>query len=114
MPKESRVFVIEHPRNRIDVSKAEEYGNIVYIFDNKERRCTAWLHVEYGQTILRRLKTYHFDPKIDFVCIVGAMLTITVYIIVVAQYYSEFKALLFDSRDNRYVQKKFDRNDWAG
>ncbi len=114
MPKESRVFVIERPRNKIDVSKAEEYGDIIYIFDNEERRCTAWLHVEYGQMILGRLKTYHFDPKIDFICIAGAMLVITIYVIAVAQYYGEFKALLFDSRDDRYLQKKFNRNDWTG
>lgn len=114
MSKKPRVFVIEHPRNQIDVSKAEEYGDIVFVFDNKDRRCTAWLHVEYGRMILRILKAYSFDPKIDFVCIAGTMLVMTIYIIVVAQYYDEFTVLLFDSRDDKYLQKKFDRNDWMG
>jgi len=114
MPKESRVFVIERPRNQIDVSKAEEYGDIVYVFDNENRRCSAWMHVEYGRMILRRLEACRFDSKIDFVCVAGAMLTVTIYVIVVAQYYDEFKVLFFDSRDDRYLQKTFNRNDWKG
>ncbi len=110
----SKVFIIEPPRQNIDTNKAREYGDIVYVFDHDDRRCSVWSHVNFGNTVLRRLVELGFDPEEDFVCIVGAMVTVLIAVVAVAQHYDEFKVLLFNSVDDSYVQKRFDRNDWKG
>lgn len=110
----SKIFIIEPPRHNIDVSKAQEYGDIVYVFDHDDRRCSVWSHVNFGNTVLRRLTELDFDPEEDSVCIVGAMVTVLIAVVAIAQHYDEFKVLLFNSVDDSYVQKRFDRNDWKG
>ena len=114
MLKASRVFVIEPVRNYIDISKAQKYGEIIYIFNHEDRRCSAWEHVHFGQEILQRLKALEFDSKTDFICIVGAMLTVSITAITVAQHYDKFNILLFNSVNDAYVKRRFDKNDWEG
>lgn len=111
MPK---VFIIEPPRNNIDVSDARKFGDIVYVFEVDDRRCGVFRHVLFGQTILQRLELHKFDPETDYVCVVGAMLTVSIAIITIAQYYDAFNVLLFNSVDDSYVEKRFDKNDWKG
>lgn len=111
MPK---VFIIERPRSNIDVSDALKFGDIVYVFDCNDRRCGVWQITLFGQTVLRRLEFLKFDPKTDYVCVTGAMLTVSIAIIAIAQCYDEFNALLFNSVNNCYVEKRFRKNDWKG
>lgn len=111
MPK---VFIIEPVRQHIDVSKAQKFGDIIYVFEINDRRCSAFQIIHFGRTVLQRLEQLEFDPKLDFVCIVGAMLTVTIAIIAIAQRYDVFNVLLFNSVDDAYVEKRFDRNDWKG
>lgn len=110
----NKVFIIEPPRQNIDVSKAETYGEIVYIFSPTSRRCSVFSHACFGQTVLQRLKELDFDFKADSICIVGAMVTVLTAIIAISQRYDEFNVLLFNSVDDSYVQKRFDKNDWKG
>ena len=110
----SRVFIIEPPRQNIDTSKAKQYGDIVYIFGHDDRRCSVWSHVSFGQTVLQRLEELNFDVEKDFVCIVGAMVTVLIAIVAVAQCYEKFSVLLFNRVDGSYVLKQFDWNDWKG
>ena len=110
----SKVFIIEPPRNNIDVSDAQKFGDIVYVFDYDDRRCGVWQHVLFGQTILQRLESLGFDPESDYVCVTGAMVTVTIAIITIAQYYDEFNTLLFNSVNNCYVGKRFKKSDWKG
>jgi len=111
MPK---VFIIEHPRNNVDISDAQKFGDIVCIFERDDRRCGVFHHAEFGRTILRRLEELGFDPDVDFICVVGAMLTVVTAIIAVSQYYDKFNALLFNSVNGSYVEKQFNENDWKG
>ncbi len=109
MPK---IFIIERPRNNIDVSKAREYGDIIYIFNSQDRRPSAWEHVQFGRMALQRLKELNFDNETDFICIVGTMLIVSVVIIAVAQHHSIFNILLFNCVTSRYEQKRFSTIDW--
>ena len=110
----SKVFIIERPRNNIDVSDARKFGDIVYVFDHDDRRCGVWQITLFGQTILRRLESLGFDPESDYVCVTGAMVTVLIAIVAVAQRYDEFNALLFNAVNNCYVEKRFRKNDWKG
>ena len=109
----SRVFVIEPPKQFFDMSSAEKFGKIIYVFDHEDRRCSAWEHVKFGQTVLKRLKDFDFDNDKDFICVVGSMLTVSISIIAIAQHYSVFNALLFHSVDDSYVSKQFNLLDWT-
>ena len=110
----SKVFIIEPPRQNIDVSKAEQYGDIVYIFNHNDRRCSVWSHVDFGKTILQRLKELDFNVHEDSICVVGTMITIAITIVAVAQHFDAFSLLLFNSTTDSYVLKQFDKNDWKG
>ena len=110
----SRVFIIEPPRQSIDTSKAERYGDIVYVFGHDDRRCSVWSHVSFGQTVLRRLKELGFDVEADSICVVGAMVTVLIAVVAIAQRYEKFNVLLFNSVNGSYVLKQFDWNDWKG
>jgi len=105
----SKVFVIEPPKQFFDMSSAKMFGEIVYIFDHEDRRCSAWDHVKFGQTVLSRLKALDFNNDKDSICIVGSMLTVSISIIAIAQHYSSFNVLLFHSVDDRYVAKRFNK-----
>lgn len=102
-----KVFIIEHPRNNIDVSKAANFGEIVYLFGKEDRRCSAWDHKRFGRRVLGRLKELNYNPEEDFICVVGAMLVIINSIIAIAQSQETFKLLLFNSIEDDYVSKLF-------
>ena len=110
----SKVFIIEPPRHDIDTSKATEFGDIVYVFLPTSRRCSIWSHVHFGNTVLAQLKELNFNPNVDFICVVGAMTTISIAIIAISQYYDEFNVLLFNSVNDSYTQKRFCKGDWNG
>jgi len=103
----NKVFIIEHPRNNIDVSKSLAFGKIVYLFNREDRRCSAWDHKRFGRTVLGRLKELDYNPEEDYICIVGAMLIITNSIIAIAQKYETFTILLFNSIEDAYIPKTF-------
>jgi len=109
MPK---VFVIEVLRRCVDISKANDFGDVTYIFPKDTRRCGVFRHVEFGQTVLNRLHDLDFNNDEDFICIVGTMVSVVISLVAVAQVYGEFNVLLFNSSDDMYVKKRFNSNDW--
>lgn len=109
MPK---VFIIESLRRSVDISKANIFGDITYIFPKDTRRCGVFRHIEFGQTVLNRLDELEFDCYQDSICIVGTMVSMSISLVAIAQAYEEFNVLLFNSSDDMYVQKKFHKNDW--
>jgi hypothetical protein len=109
----SRVFIIEQPRSNIDISRAEQFGELVYLFDSNARRCSVFHHHDFGRAILEQLVAANFDYKDDYVCIVGSMLTVAVALIAIAQSFDTFKALLFNSVESEYVERRFDKSSWV-
>jgi len=109
MPK---VFVIESLRRSVDLSKADSFGEIVYVFPRGFRRCGVFRHIEFGQTVLNRLHDLGFNSDEDFICIVGSMITVSIALVAIAQTHDVFKVLLFNSSDEMYIEKRFDSNDW--
>lgn len=108
MSKESpKVFIIEHPRHRVDVSVAEAFGEIVYVFGPNDRRCSVFAHERFGALILDILKKHNFDQDHDSVCVVGAVVMLATAITTIAQNYDKLNLLLFNSVDNSYVKKCF-------
>jgi len=102
----SKVFIIEPLRRDLDITAASDFGEIQYVIEPGERRCSPFQHVEFSALILNRLQALNFKPDVDKICIVGTMLTIAVSLIAIAQAHSEFNILLFNSSMNEYVEKQ--------
>jgi len=108
----AKVFIIEPPRRSINVLKAEEFGNLIYVFESNSRRCSAFQSVEFGKTVLKVLSEKGYDPVVDHICIVGSMLTVAIALVAIAQSCEHVNILLFDSVHGCYVSKHFNRSDW--
>ena len=111
MPK--HVFIVEPLKADIDVSKASRHGDVIYLFDINARRCSVFQHDKFGRAVLARLRDVKFDPQVDCVCVVGAILTLAVSISAIAQSYDEFDLLLFNSVEGNYVRRRFRKTDWT-
>jgi len=107
MPK---VILIEKPKANIDTSKAKDFGEIEYLFDNAQKRCSAFDTIKYQRYMLKKLEEINFDPDSDFICATGSVLVLTVCLIAIAQRYDRFKALIFSSTESQYVERIFDVN----
>lgn len=108
----SRVFMVEP--TRVDSSAACDYGEAVYIFDADTRRCSAFRTASFGVAVLKRLQEMKYEPLVDSVCLSGSLLAVGTALVVIAQVYSKFNVLLFNSVDGKYVLRTFNANDWKG
>jgi len=106
-----RVFVVEHPKPNLDINSAEEFGELTFIFEPNDRRCSAFHHVSFGRAILDKLESLNYNPNEDYICIVGSILVVSIAMITIAQAYPSFKALLFNSIDSCYVEKQFTKGE---
>jgi len=110
----SRVFIIEPLRSHIDISKAKDFGEVIYLFKPMQRRVGVFDHIRFGQAVLKELEDYIFEPENDCICIVGSIVTVSIAIIAIAQTYPKFSALLFNSTNNEYEKKTFNTLTWKG
>ena len=107
----NRVFVIEPPRNELDINKASTFGNIAYLFDRDIRRHSVFKSKAFGADLLQRLEAVQYNPDQDYICIAGSMVTVCVSVIVIAQRYDAFTVLLFNSINDAYEARRFDCSD---
>lgn len=103
----SRVILFEKPRQNIDISHAESFGEVHYLFSDERRRCSAFNTDLFQATILKELDRMRYDPEEDYICIAGSMIVIAIGVVAVAKGYGDFKVLLFSSTENSYVERMF-------
>lgn len=104
----TRVFVVEQPRANIDISKAEAFGAITYIFAPDDRRCSVFQADDYAREIAERLHVLGFDPLHDLVCIAGSMVPVAIALAKMGAIYDMLRVLLFSARENGYVERVLD------
>lgn len=69
-----RVFILE-PCERLDVSGASAYGELIELFEPGERRMSTWDR-EYPTEIIRRLVAHGFEPQRDRVLVAGPIVNL--------------------------------------
>ena len=106
----NKVILIEKPKPSIDIKKASSFGEFVYLFNGKDRRCSAFDTIKYQREMLRRLKAAEYDPENDYICVAGSVLILAICLVAISQVYDRFKVLLFSSTESRYVERVFDNN----
>ena len=110
----SRVFLVERPKANIDVTKAEEFGELNYVFGPDDRRCSVFRTTEFGHEVIARLETAKYDSTVDFFCIAGSMVTVAAALAAMMSRYSVVRVLMYSAPDNRYVKRTFDSSVWKG
>ena len=106
----AKVFLIEKTKPNIDITEATNFGELEYLFDQNQRRCSAFDTIKYQREMLRRLDAADFDPDNDYICVAGSVLVLSICLIAIAQRYERFKTLLFSSTESKYIERVFDIN----
>lgn len=96
----SRVFVIE--RSRYDVSAAQEYGVITYLFAEHGTRASIW-HESFPRQVLQALESHDFDPQQDYFLIASHLVPVIISVSVMQKRYSSIRVLFHCASENRYV-----------
>lgn len=96
----ARVFIIEPPS--VNVEKAERYGKLIVLL-NEPPRISALNSDYYAGVVIEKLEEYEFNPKEDYVCIVGSSSSLVVSIAALITRYSSIMCLLFNASRSDYV-----------
>lgn len=106
-----RVFVLEHVVN-YDVSKASEFGTIVFMYARGER-CNMWAK-DFAELFLARLYRLQYDPNRDFICFTGPQMPMILCIAAVSSTFEKFRALIWNHSHyrERLVCKPCVKNFW--
>lgn len=104
----SRVLILEKTSDKVDVTPAAEYGELVYVLDRTTRgaqRTSVFDTSRYEEMLLKRLDELRYDPDEDYVCLAGKVICVSVLCALLAREYGAFKALMFDAHESRYVNR---------
>ena len=98
----SRVFILEH--TQLDVVKAREYGEVVYMFPPNVRRSSIW-DERFCDEVIERLVEMEYDPCVDYFVVVGHMVQMVLAATTICGRWERFKALLFSSTERNYIPR---------
>ncbi len=98
----AKAFVLEPCKN--DVSKAEQFGEIIFLYPEGERRVSIW-DDDFTEGVLAELEYEKFCKVNDFFVIVGNMAPMIMIAGALVGEYGHFDALIFDSLSRKYVVK---------
>lgn len=108
----SRVFLLERPRRQMDTTSAEAYGEVHYLFDDRDRRASVLNSEMYVSDVIAQLKTHGFNAMCDYFCIAGGVLNISEAMIALTLYAinqdTQLKLLVFNSSTDLYEERSVD------
>lgn len=87
----------------LDVSAAEEFGEIEYI-------STSRFNFDIDNIIIKtsaHLTKIKYDPLKDCICLTGHSQKLAIFVATVASLHKEFSLLMFDSQKTRYKKRIF-------
>lgn len=98
----TRVFCFEE--THLDISGLRMFGEISYVFYNKENR-RPLRDEKLEEQIVSQLGRFKFNPEQDYIAIVGQQLPIAIFISAVISAYGSVKALCFEAREGGYYER---------
>lgn len=96
--KTKRRAVVAMPMPRFDVSKARDYGPVVYLFKNP-RDVSAMSGQAAMDKIAARLREIEFDQREDAVVMTGQVAVVAMLLLAAWNGSTPVRCLLFDARD---------------
>lgn len=100
--KKSRVFFASR-NQRFDVTAAEPFGEIVYLFERDRPSPLRTQKVYDG--ILERMLSNDFDPNLDYIVLTGPNVYVAVLLAVAVAEFGGTKMLVFDAPNDRYIEQ---------
>jgi len=98
----TKVFFVEPVRNGLDISTAERFGQVKYLFKQNDRRASVFRTAEFMEDVSKSLRKNDFDPKVDIFAIAGSMVPVALAAIVLARKYGSIDVLCFNSVTSAY------------
>ena len=109
-----RVFVLEPVKSSIDVSKAERYGEVAYVFNPDERRPSVFQATAFGESVLRRLEAAEFRWEHDYLAVAGSIVPVTIALMACMTKYPRLNVLFWHAGEMTYVRRQIDKASWKG
>jgi len=106
-----RVFILEP--TRVDVSAAEEFGDITYVFGQGERRVSIW-NTLFAEHTVASMENVGFDPTTDCFAVVGHLVPLTLALIALLKKHQAVNILLYSAIDRCYLERTVNVNDGPG
>jgi hypothetical protein len=104
----ARAVILE--KCNFDVSGAEVYGDLVYVFPQGEGRSSIWSEA-FVQEIKQRLAEMRYDAKVDYFVVAGKMVPLVTMIGVLLELYGHVRVLFYSSTDRYYVPRTLGAHD---
>lgn len=108
-----RVFILETPKAALDFTGAERYGEVEMIFGHRDRRSSVFDVQNFGSDVIAKLEELEFNSKVDSLCVVGSMVSVTLAVAAVLSRWSRINLLLYNAPHSDYVQVSVDHQQWA-
>lgn len=105
--KDTKVFLVERLNKDYDLSTALEYGDLAYFFDVTDRRSSIFQIDKFYEDLSKSFRQKNFRPDIDYFCILGRLITVSVALTALAVKYKTIKVLLYSAGEERYVSRIF-------
>lgn len=105
----SRVFALE-PTTK-DISSANEFGEIVYLFD-ADNQPSVWNSAKYLLAVQARLEELQFSED-DFFLAAGPTVQLLLVMGYLSNTYPEFHVLFWQAQIKEYVPRGFNHKDYT-
>ncbi len=108
------VYLVETPKPNIDVSRAEEFGEVTFVFKPNDRRCSVFHTPEFGNAVVQRLEAAGYDPARDYFCVAGSMVSVITALVAIVSHWGAVRVLVYSAPNSKYVERTFDSSMWRG
>jgi hypothetical protein len=88
----------------LNISSAEEYGDLTYIYTTNDRMPSVF-SLNFGVDALSRMEDNNYDPDRDYVLVAGVHVALIQWISVVISEHEWCRGLLFDSTRDAYIDR---------
>lgn len=109
----SKVFVLEPPKANIDVTKAERYGEVVYVFERDTRRPSVFQSTSFGEAVIRRLAELGYDPVTDYLAVAGSIVPVVIALMACIVQHHTVNVLFWHAGETTYVRRRIDADSWV-
>lgn len=105
----SRVVVIE-PTTK-DLSAAEPFGKLVYLFGEHDTRPSIWETGDFLQAVQEKLEKINFSEE-DYLLCVGSVVPLMSVMAMLSNLYPHFRVLFWHAQVREYVPRSFAHGDY--
>lgn len=100
----ARVFLFEETKQ--NVGKAGAFGKVEYLFSDDSPRSALFDCDDLGYEVVLALDKAKYNPAVDYICVTGHIVAITVLTATVVSEWGRAKFLLYDAVQKTYHERE--------